>query len=98
KPNGASLLLIEDKWNDFDAFKKEFSEVALGIKGSGWCYLSKNGSIKVIPNHKSTKGIALLLDMWEHAYILDYGSDKQKYINSFWKIIDWNKINERIIS
>lgn len=98
KPTGSSLLLIEKHWKDFDNFKERFTDEALSIKGSGWCYLSKSGEIKTIKNHKSTAGVALIVDMWEHAYVLDYGSDKQKYIDSTWRIIDWTIINARITS
>lgn len=96
KPTGASLLLLEEKWETYEDFQQAFEDAALGIQGSGWCYLSTNGEIKTIPNHKSTKGIVLIADMWEHAYILDYGSDKKKYIENFWKIVDWNIVNARM--
>lgn len=96
KPTGASLALIEENWGDQNDFRRAFTESASSIKGAGWCYLSTKGEIKTIQNHKSTKGIALILDMWEHAFVLDYGSDKQKYINNFWRIVDWNVVNTRI--
>ena len=96
KPTDASQLLIKEKWNDYNDFQEIFTEQALNIKGSGWCYLSTKGDIKIIQNHKSTKGVALILDMWEHAWALDYGADKEKYVKKFWKIVDWNVINTRI--
>lgn len=96
KPSGASRILIEENWSDYDDFRAAFTESALGIKGSGWCYLSTNGEIKIIPNHKATKNIALIVDMWEHAYVLDYGSQKEKYLNNFWRIINWDVVSTRI--
>jgi Fe-Mn family superoxide dismutase len=70
---------------------------AMKIQGSGWIYLSKNGEIRTIKNHQIKKDILLLIDWWEHAWALDYQSDKEKYINNLWKIINWDLINNRIL-
>lgn len=93
KPNGFILELIEDKFKSFEAFKEEFLKIAMGIQGSGWVYLARNGSIKTIVNHQIKEDIVLLVDWWEHAWALDYQADKQKYLENQWKIIDWGKIN-----
>jgi Fe-Mn family superoxide dismutase len=93
KPNGAILELIESKFKSFEAFKEEFLKIAMGIQGSGWVYLARNGSIKTIVNHQIKEDIVLLVDWWEHAWALDYQADKQKYLENQWKIIDWGKIN-----
>ena len=58
------------------------------IQGSGWVYLATDGSIKTIKNHQVRDDILLLIDWWEHAWILDYGTDKKKYLNEQWKIIN----------
>ncbi len=50
------------------------------IQGSGWAYLAYDGKIKTIKNHEVRDDILLLVDWWEHAFILDYGSDKKKYL------------------
>jgi superoxide dismutase, Fe-Mn family len=96
RPKGAILELIEANFKTYEDFQAAFKEAALKIQGSGWCYLSTNGTIKTIPNHQVRTDIALLLDMWEHAYALTYQWEKDKYIDNFWKIIDWTIINERI--
>jgi len=96
RPKGAALELIETKFKTYEDFKTAFKEAALKIQGSGWCYLSTGGDIKTIPNHQVRTDIALLLDMWEHAYALDYQWEKDKYIDNFWKIVDWSVINERL--
>lgn len=93
EPNGPIGNLIKQKFKNFSNFQDEFSKIALSIQGSGWCYLSRSGEIKTIPNHEMRDDILILIDMWEHSYILDYGSDKIKYLDNIWKIIDWNKIN-----
>lgn len=96
KPSDASKILINDKFGDFDKFKDSFTKVALGIHGSGWVYLDTKGVIKTITNHKDVGNIALIVDMWEHSFILDYGADKEKYLKSIWNIINWNIINARL--
>lgn len=96
KPSDASKILINSKFGDFDKFKESFSKVALGIHGSGWVYLDTKGVIKTITNHKDVDNVALIVDMWEHSFILDYGADKEKYLKSIWNIINWNIINARL--
>ena len=66
------------------------------IQGSGWIYLSKSGQIRTIRNHVKRTDIALLVDMWEHAYNLDYHANKGKYLDNIWRIIDWDAINRRL--
>lgn len=96
RPKGAVLELIESNFKTYEDFKDEFKTVAMAIQGSGWTYLSTSGTIKTIANHSVRTDIALLLDMWEHAFVLDYLWDKEKYINNFWKIVNWNVVNERL--
>lgn len=88
--------LINDKFSSFVQFKKEFTEAATTIQGNGWCVLTTSGKIVIISNHKKRKDIALLLDMWEHAFFLDFSADKAKYVNNFWKIINWDVVNLRL--
>ena len=76
-------------------FQDKFQETAMKIQGSGWVYLSTKGEINTIVNHEVRDDILLLVDWWEHAWILDYGSDKKEYLKQLWKIIDWNKISTR---
>ena len=88
KPRGPVLTLIEDKFGTWEDFKEEFKQAAMKIQGSGWVYLSTGGDIKTIANHAVRTDIALILDMWEHAFALQYKWDKESYIDSFWKIVD----------
>lgn len=96
KPSNNCLELINDKFDSFVKFKTDFEESATTIQGNGWCALTKSGKIVQIPNHKKRSDIILLLDMWEHAYFLDYGADKKEYTKNFWKIINWEVINGRL--
>jgi Fe-Mn family superoxide dismutase len=95
-PRGAILDIINRHHSTFTDFKKNFKEEALKVQGSGWIYLSKSGAIKTIRNHAKRTDIALIVDMWEHAYNNDYGTNKAKYIDSIWRIMDWAEINKRL--
>lgn len=92
KPTGEILEFIEKHYNSFEKFQDEFAKVAMGIQGSGWVYLAKDGKIKTIKNHEIKKDIVLLIDWWEHAWALDYQHDKKKYLDNQWKIINWESI------
>jgi Fe-Mn family superoxide dismutase len=94
-PNGPIKNFIEKNYKSYINFKEQFAEEAMKIQGSGWIYLATDGKIKTITNHEVRKDILLLIDWWEHAWILDYGSDKKEYLKQQWKIIDWNVISTR---
>jgi superoxide dismutase, Fe-Mn family len=96
KPSGASESLINKKYGSFDDFKKEFTSVAMSIQGSGWVYMSRTGDIKTIKNHQIKSDIALLVDWWEHSFVLDYQADKAGYLTNMWKIINWETVNQRM--
>jgi Fe-Mn family superoxide dismutase len=96
RPRGAVAELIDSKFKNFEAFQDAMLEQFMQIQGSGWVYLSTGGDIKTIANHAVRTDIALLIDAWEHAWALDYQSDKKKYFDNIWKIINWDVINERL--
>ena len=95
-PAGTSEEFINKHHNSFENFKEEFLKVAMGIQGSGWVYLAKNGEIKTIKNHQYKSDIVLLIDWWEHSWSLDYQHDKKKYLENQWKIINWDHINVKL--
>jgi Fe-Mn family superoxide dismutase len=96
RPRGAVLELIESNFKTYDDFLEEFKTAAMKIQGSGWVYLSTGGEIKTIANHAVRTDICVLVDWWEHAWALDYQSDKEKYLDNIWKIVNWDVCNERL--
>ena len=96
RAKGAVLALIEEKFKTWEDFKIAFKEEAMKIQGSGWIYLSTSGDIKTIANHQVRTDICMLVDWWEHAWALDYQSDKEGYLDNMWKIINWDVCNERL--
>lgn len=94
-PNGPVLNLIKRKYGWWKDFKELFKEEAMKIQGSGWIYMSYTGEIKTIVNHEVRDDILILVDWWEHAWALDYQTDKKEYLENIWKIMNWSHINTR---
>ena len=104
---GDLLAAIVEYFGSFDAFKSHFTAAAIGIQGSGWAYLAWDamGNRMVIGQLYDQQGnIALgsvpllMLDMWEHAFYLDYQNVKADYVKAFWNIINWEDVAKRFAS
>lgn len=103
-PEGALLEAIESGFGSFEKFKEAFDQAAATLFGSGWTWLAKNaeGKLEIIqtgnagnPLREGKKPL-LTCDVWEHAYYLDYQNRRPEYIAAFWKLVDWNKVAERL--
>jgi Fe-Mn family superoxide dismutase len=104
---GELLAAITEYFGSYDAFKAHFTASAMGIQGSGWAYLAWDamGNRLVIGQLYDQQGnIALgsvpllMLDMWEHAFYLDYQNVKGDYVKAFWNIINWDDVAKRFAS
>ena len=101
-PVGEIAKKIDEDLGGFDKFKDEFKKAALGRFGSGWAWLvlDKEGKLMIVstPNQDNplTDGLKPLLgiDVWEHAYYLKYQNKRADYIDSWWNVVDWNKVEE----
>ena len=96
-PSGALGDAINAKWGSYDKFKEEFTKVAVGTFGSGWAWLVKkaDGTLDIVSTSNAatpltTDSKALLtLDVWEHAYYIDYRNARPKFIEAYWNIVNW---------
>lgn len=107
QPTGALAVAIDQSFGSFDAFKAEFSKAAATRFGSGWAWLCKheNGKLSICstPNQDnpamkdvSCNGTPILgLDVWEHAYYLNYQNRRPDYIASFFNVVNWNSVAKR---
>ncbi len=94
---------IEREFGSFGKFRDEFSKAGATLFGSGWVWLVKNdsGKLDIIQEGNAgnplRKGLTplLTLDVWEHAYYLDYQNKRPDYISAFWEIVDWKKVSSR---
>ncbi|MDX1639480.1 MAG: superoxide dismutase [Balneolaceae bacterium] len=102
EPSGAVAGAIDDAFGGFGDFKEEFSSAATGRFGSGWGWLCVNdgGGLEVLstPNQNSPymDGLTPILgiDVWEHAYYLNYQNRRGDYVNNFWNIVNWDQVDE----
>ncbi len=103
KPSGELATAIDSTFGGFEAFQKQFSAAAAGRFGSGWAWLCVGGGGKLIvkdfPNQNNplTEGLKPLLglDVWEHAYYLNYQNRRPDYISAWWHVVNWNDVAER---
>ena len=100
EPVGAVADAILNKWGSFAAFVEEFNAAAVGLFGSGWVWLTRDFEIIPLPNQDTPmalgKGEPLMgLDVWEHAYYLDYKNKRDDYIKNWWDVVDWQFVEHR---
>jgi len=103
-PRGKVYDAIRRDFESVDAFKEQFSTAAKSVFGSGWAWLclNKEGRLVVIgtPNQDSPlkQGLQPILgiDVWEHAYYLKYQNRRPDYINAWWHVVNWDKVEENL--
>ena len=110
KPNGKLLESINQNFESFENFKNEFSKAAATRFGSGWAWLCihENGKLEICSTANQDNplmpGIGcggfpiLAIDVWEHAYYLNYQNRRPDYINAFFNLINWEKVNEKFLA
>jgi Fe-Mn family superoxide dismutase len=103
-PKGALAQAIDGEFGKFERFKKEFTQTATSVEGSGWAIVTycektqrplimqvEKHNVNIIPGF----AILLVLDVWEHAYYLDYKNDRAKFVETFWNIVNWDMVSRR---
>jgi len=104
KPTGELAAAIDDHFGSFDAFTAHFTATALGVQGSGWSVLAwdsigQNLIIQQFFDQQSNFAAGtvplLMLDVWEHAYYLDYKNVRADYVKGFWNIANWENVQQR---
>lgn len=102
-PSGAIADAINGTFGSFDSFKEQFAAAGVGRFGSGWAWLLKDGdslAVESSPNQDSPvmagKTPLLGLDVWEHAYYLNYQNRRPDYISAWWNVVNWDEVNRRL--
>ncbi|MDR0743596.1 MAG: superoxide dismutase [Tannerella sp.] len=103
EPSGALADAINKQFGSFENFKKEFNAASVGLFGSGWSWLAKDKSGKLVILKESNAGnplkaglTALIgFDVWEHSYYIDYQNRRADHVEALWKIIDWKVVEKR---
>jgi Fe-Mn family superoxide dismutase len=103
-PTGKILEALESGFGSFDEFKSQFSKAAATLFGSGWAWLVKNpdGKLEIVQTSNAgtplttVKTPVLTLDVWEHAYYIDYRNQRPLFIEKFWEIVNWDNVAKLI--
>ena len=104
RPSDELAAAIDEFFGGFDQFQAHFNAAALGLQGSGWAFLAWDGVgsrliIEQLYDQQGNVPVAtvplLMLDMWEHAFYLDYKNVKGDYVKAFWNIINWDDVSAR---
>ena len=105
KPTGKILELIEKNFGSFEAFSEKFTNNAINNFGSGWTWLVQKGKdeLEIIntsnaetPLTNENVNVLLTVDVWEHAYYVDYRNARPNYLNAFWNLINWDFVNQNL--
>ena len=105
KPDGVLADKINAEFGSFERFQKEFSQAAVSVEGSGWAALTlckQTGRLMLMQVEKHNMNvypmfpILMVLDVFEHAYYIDYKNDRGKFVEAFWKIVNWDEISKRL--
>lgn len=105
KPTGTLADVIDKEFGSFERFKKEFTQAAVSVEGSGWaaltlCRQTRRPIIMQVEKHNTNVypafRILMVLDVFEHAYYIDYKNDRAKFVEAFWNIVNWSEINRRL--
>lgn len=105
KPGGVLGDAIAKEFGSLERFKKEFTQAAASVEGSGWAALTFQKQINrpiimQIEKHNTNTypnfEILMVLDVYEHAYYIDYKNERGKFIEAFWNIVNWNEVNKRL--
>ncbi|MBO4519302.1 MAG: superoxide dismutase [Paludibacteraceae bacterium] len=105
-PKGAILKAIERDFGSFEAFKAEFEQKGVNLFGSGWVWLAADKDGKLVITQEAnagnpiTKGLKPLLtmDVWEHAYYIDYRNRRAAHLQALWQIINWEEVERRLLA
>ena len=104
KPDGELAAAIDEQFGSFDAFRAHFTAAALGIQGSGWAILAWDSLgqqliIEQLYDHQGNLAAGsvplLMLDMWEHAFYLQYRNVKADYVKAWWNVANWADVTRR---
>jgi Fe-Mn family superoxide dismutase len=104
-PSGAIAKALEDDFGGFAAFKEQLTAAASAVQGSGWGALAweplgRRLLVEQVYDHQGNTGNAtvpiLVVDMWEHAYYLDFRNRKAAWLDAFWQLVNWTDVAERL--
>ncbi|MBI2908777.1 MAG: superoxide dismutase [Chloroflexi bacterium] len=103
QPTGMLRDAMMREYGSFERFRKEFTQAAVSVEGSGWavltyCEVSHRIGVMQVEKHNVNfpvgSPLLMALDVWEHAYYLDYKNDRAKFVEAFWNIVNWDIVDK----
>ena len=103
-PEGGLEKALKEEFGSVDRFRKEFTQAAVSVEGSGWaalsfCRLTGRPVIMQVEKHNVNVypmfTLLMVLDVWEHAYYVDYRNLRAKFVEGFWDILNWKEVSRR---
>ncbi|MEM1943268.1 MAG: superoxide dismutase [Candidatus Caldarchaeum sp.] len=104
RPGGSIADQINKDFGDFESFKKQFSDAAKNVEAVGWAVLTYDAESDALVIYQVEKQnfmhppelpLLLTLDVWEHAYYLQYKNDRASYVDSWWNVVNWDDVDRR---
>jgi superoxide dismutase, Fe-Mn family len=105
RPTGTLSDAIDKEFGSFERFKREFTQAATSVEGSGWAalaYCKQTGRLLIMQIEKHNVNvypafkIIMILDVFEHAYYIDYKNERAKFVEAFWNIVNWDQVGKRL--
>lgn len=105
EPTGILAEKIKNEFGDFLRFKKEFTQTAVSVEGSGWAalaYSRQTDRLMIMQIEKHNVNLfpkvylLMVLDVWEHAYYLDYKNERAKFVEAFWQMVNWADVQKNL--
>jgi superoxide dismutase, Fe-Mn family len=104
EPKGSLATAINKDFNSFAEFKEKFSAAGVTLFGSGWAWLVKNGNggLEIVQKPNAGNPLTenqtpiLTLDVWEHAYYIDYRNARPKFVEAFWELVNWDFVEKNL--
>jgi len=104
RPGGTLATALEKEFGSFERFRKEFMQAASSVEGSGWAALTycaelKKPMVMQVEKHNMnvfpTYPILMIVDVFEHAYYIDYKNDRGRFLEAFWNLVNWDEVGRR---
>ena len=97
-PTGKVEQIINMRYGSLDNFVSTVIEQSERLQGNGWIWMNTAGYVNIIPNHRIVDNVALVIDLWEHAFLANFGTDRESYLKQHFSIINWEIVNQRILA